>query len=99
MPKILSKVIVVCNLVKIFLQKQSPDSEKVVSVQSVLNKGMENRIKVLKNDILYADCTILDPRFRTRGFKNKELVKSQYKVKEMKSGEYNYFSKGRIEIL
>lgn len=67
----LSKVIVLCNLLKSFLQKHDSSNQKIVAVQSVLKKGMEDRFKDIENNILYAECTILDPRFRTRCFRNK----------------------------
>lgn len=66
----LSKVIVFCNLLKSFLQRHASNNEKVVAVQSALKKGMEDRFKDIENNILYAECTILDPRFRQRVFKN-----------------------------
>lgn len=31
---------------------------------------MEEHFRDIENNVLYAECTILDPRFRTRGFKN-----------------------------
>lgn len=37
---------------------------------SVLKKSMEDRFKDLENNILYAECTILHPRFKKRGLGN-----------------------------
>ena len=71
----LSKVIVFCNLIQGFLQKHTSQNEKVVAVQSALKKGMENRFKDLENNLLYAECTILDLRFKRECSGTKEPVK------------------------
>lgn len=66
----LSKVIIFCNLLRRFLQKHASNNEKIVAVQSALKKGIEERFKEVENHVLYAECTVLDPRFKTRCFKN-----------------------------
>ncbi|CAG9821993.1 unnamed protein product [Phaedon cochleariae] len=72
----LSKVIVLNNLIQSFLQKHSSQNDKVVSVQSALKRGMENRFKDLENNVLYAECTVLDPRFKQKGFRNQRAYDS-----------------------
>lgn len=39
-------------------------------MQSALKRGMQTRFKDLENNILYAENTILDPRFKARALKN-----------------------------
>lgn len=68
----LSKVIVFNNLIQDFLRKYFSQNQKIISVQSALKKGMETRFKDLENNILYAESTILDPRFKARSLKNQD---------------------------
>ncbi|XP_077301621.1 E3 SUMO-protein ligase ZBED1-like [Arctopsyche grandis] len=83
----LSKIIILCNLLKIFLQKHVSYNTKIVDVQSLLKKGMEDRFKDIEKNMLYAECTILDPRFKTRGFKNQRACEMVVQALRNKIGQ------------
>lgn len=78
-----------CNLLKSFLQKNISNNRRVIAVQSALKKGMKGRLKDIENNILYAECTILDPQFRQRGFTNQRAAELQYKVLEIKMADFS----------
>ncbi|CAH1977519.1 unnamed protein product [Acanthoscelides obtectus] len=65
----LSKVIVMCKMIERILAKSSANHSKVQAVLEVLKKEMNARFQNI-NNILFAECTVLDPRFKKRGFKN-----------------------------
>ncbi|XP_077294601.1 E3 SUMO-protein ligase ZBED1-like [Arctopsyche grandis] len=83
----LSKIIILCNLLKFFLQKHVSYNTKIVDVQSLLKKGMEDRFKDIEKNMLYAECTILDPRFKTRGFKNQRACEMVVQALRNKIGQ------------
>ncbi|XP_077283268.1 E3 SUMO-protein ligase ZBED1-like [Arctopsyche grandis] len=56
-------------------------------VQSLLKKGMEDRFKDIEKNMLYAECTILDPRFKTRGFKNQRACEMVVQALRNKIGQ------------
>lgn len=68
----LSKVIVFNNLIQDFLKKYASQNDKIIAVQLALKRGMETRFRDLENNILYAESTILDPRFKARALKNSD---------------------------
>ncbi|CAH1980202.1 unnamed protein product [Acanthoscelides obtectus] len=66
----LSKVIVMYKMIERILAKSSANHSKVQAVLEVLKKEMNARFQNIENNILFAECTVLDPRFKKRGFKN-----------------------------
>ncbi|XP_036346191.1 zinc finger BED domain-containing protein 1-like [Rhagoletis pomonella] len=66
----LSKVIVFNKLIQNFLLKYSCQNEKVVALKESLKRGMQARFRNLEMNSLYAECTMLDPRFKQKGFKD-----------------------------
>ena len=79
----LSNVIVFNNLIQDLKKKYVSHNKKIIAVQSVMKKGMEIRFKDLENNILYAECTILDPRLKARALKNQDY--REHIIEELKN--------------
>ncbi|XP_055842541.1 zinc finger BED domain-containing protein 4-like [Episyrphus balteatus] len=59
---------------------------EVQDLHKELKDGMDYRFKDLEKNILYAECTILDPRFKNRGFRNQSAFETACKSLRSKIG-------------
>lgn len=66
----LSKVTVLCNLLEGYIAKCQHSNEKIKRLLANLQSGISSRFGGLEKNYLYAESTILDPRFKRKGFKN-----------------------------
>lgn len=70
------QVTIFCKMLQRFIAGKVANSEEVNGVLKVLQTEMMTRFSKIENNILYAESTILDPRFKGRGFKNEYAYKS-----------------------
>ncbi|KAM8714618.1 hypothetical protein ACLKA7_001038 [Drosophila subpalustris] len=66
----LSKVTIFCKMLGLFLTTFSAVTEEVKEVVNSMQDQMASRLSSIEINELYAESTILDPRFKSRGFKN-----------------------------
>lgn len=66
----LSKVIVLTNLLEGFLSKCHSTNPKISSMLIIMKKEVFSRFANLECNSIYAESTLLDPRFKKKGFKN-----------------------------
>lgn len=66
----LSKVLVLCNLLECSIAECCSSKQEVISMISVIKTELTSRFGELERTNLYAESTILDPRFKRIGFKN-----------------------------
>lgn len=77
----LSKVIVYCRLLsgqinQRLSQAEGERDEKVKNLLRSLQEQLYRRFDTIESNMLYAECTILDPRFKGRGFRDENNYKS-----------------------
>lgn len=65
----LSKVTVICNLLETFMAKCVSTNRNVSALISKIKSEMKVRFNDYEKNPLYAESTLLDPRFKKRGFK------------------------------
>ncbi|XP_037946423.1 zinc finger BED domain-containing protein 4 isoform X2 [Teleopsis dalmanni] len=86
----LSKVVVVSNLLRTFLSERYPKNAGASDFLNCLLEEMQKHFESLDHNHLYAECTILDPRFKKRGFKNKSTFEKAAKEISKKIASCDY---------
>ncbi|XP_067615722.1 zinc finger BED domain-containing protein 4-like [Eurosta solidaginis] len=71
----LSKVLIICKILKKLIAAVVSTSEVVRGVFRVLQSEMLTRFSKIETNFVYAESTILDPRFKRHGFKNEDAYK------------------------
>ena len=66
----ISKVTVLCNLLEGYISKCVPSNEQIASMVAKIKNDLKVRFGDLESNALYAESSILDPRFKRKGFKN-----------------------------
>ena len=67
-----------------FLTTFSAVSEEVKEVVNYMQDQMASRLSSIEKNVLYAESTILDPRFKSRGFKNQGAFRDAVEVLKRK---------------
>lgn len=84
----LAKIIPLCRIMKKNIKK-APQST-IPSIQvlvKTLEKELDRRFSNIERHILYTEATILDPRFKSRGFENQELLNQALSGLKLKVGK------------
>lgn len=88
----LSKVIVYCRLLRRYIDqclngvREQQYSENVHKLLTVLHEQIHKRFYNLEKNVLYAESTILDPRFKNKGFRDESNYKSAFESLKLKVG-------------
>lgn len=87
----LSKVIVYCRLLSGHInqrlsQAEGERNEKVKNLLRSLQEQLYRRFDTIESNMLYAECTILDPRFKGRGFRDENNYKRALSKLKQKIG-------------
>lgn len=77
----LSKVIVYCRIMKNNVNKLSMDTTDVIPLQIAmliedLKTGLDDKFNNIENEHLHSEATVLDPRFKSKGFQNERHYNS-----------------------
>ncbi|KAJ2940863.1 hypothetical protein O0L34_g9489 [Tuta absoluta] len=71
----LSKVIPMCKIMIQHLRShQAHEIQEVASLTSTLTRVMERRFSNIESTYIYAESTLLDPRFKTRAFQSQSCL-------------------------
>ncbi|XP_065368779.1 E3 SUMO-protein ligase ZBED1-like [Calliphora vicina] len=76
----LSKVTVLCNLLESKISRCNSSNERIIAMSRIIKNGLITRFGELERSQLYAESTILDPRFKRNGFKNVSMYESAVRV-------------------
>lgn len=86
----LSKVIVYCRLlmrqISHRLSEAVLDSSKIQTLLKTLDEQLHRRFGSIEGNPLYAECTILDPRFKGKGFRDDDNYKKALASLSMRVG-------------
>ena len=77
---ILSKVLVLCNLLESVIFDFNPTKSQMKLLIFVMKREITNHFEVLERGSLYVESTILDPRFTKLSFKNNSTYDNAVKL-------------------